>query len=631
MRSFSVCRLICLLLALALLTGCGSAPYVPRGATLPPEETTQPTTVPTEPAPTSPPDGSPEDVTCKGSYLQGEPGDTPVAWAGEQTLSSGLLNAFYALEISAWLESGPEALPDNGQDLDTQMCAIAGKENLTWQQFFLERALDRWHTCAALMELSKTAQMPIDPEYAPIQKTHDGFLKPDLPMIPYLYGWDPSYQINRLHQEYLDGLPELLQGLGGAEGVRDQDLLEAARLLNEAYAYYTFELFHRGPADEDIAQLAETIPGGRTVSFRHLLLTGSDARAKAEELKKESQKKLKTVYDFAVLANENTEDAGSRANGGLYEHISQGQMAAQLDEWLFDPERQVDDLEIIESPLGIHLVWYLGSDNAQTQAEQQLTTAAAEALAAAAREAVPMDVEYSAITLSPWSRQEGISPSDLLYPDIAHEHIPDLPIYLQQDFLYSNFGAARMDGSGCGICAFSMVASYMSDEYLTPAYMGDAYGRYCVNGATDSALMIKECAQLGFYVDSKYYDWRLAKEVVSNENMSICLQFAGPYTSTGHYMVVKEVHEDGTLGLGDSNIYNYGDVPTHWTDHHPWDLVGRASVLFIVYQPKVTRIEACARCGGDGAPQGLLNSDYICSKCIAATTRREDFLTLTAQ
>ena len=51
-------RLIAILLSLALLTGlagCGKAPE-------------EPVTVPTEPVPTVPADGNPNDVTCKGSY-----------------------------------------------------------------------------------------------------------------------------------------------------------------------------------------------------------------------------------------------------------------------------------------------------------------------------------------------------------------------------------------------------------------------------------------------------------------------------------------------------------------------------------------------------------------------------------
>ena len=40
-------------------------------------------------------------------------------------------------------------------------------------------------------------------------------------------------------------------------------------------------------------------------------------------------------------------------------------------------------------------------------------------------------------------------------------------------------------------------------------------------------------------------------------------------------------------------------------------------------------VDYCSRCGGEtglAAPEGLLLTDYICSRCIDATARRNDFL-----
>ena len=48
-----------------------------------------------------------------------------------------------------------------------------------------------------------------------------------------------------------------------------------------------------------------------------------------------------------------------------------------------------------------------------------------------------------------------------------------------------------------------------------------------------------------------------------------------------------------------------------------------------IYEKKVTRIPACARCGEEsaqGAPEILFRSDYHCAKCLAAMERRNNFL-----
>ena len=52
------------------------------------------------------------------------------------------------------------------------------------------------------------------------------------------------------------------------------------------------------------------------------------------------------------------------------------------------------------------------------------------------------------------------------------------------------------------------------------------------------------------------------------------------------------------------------------------------SVNFYIMQKKITTISACSRCGDQGAPEALLNEDYLCEKCLAAMTRRDAFLTL---
>ena len=47
-------------------------------------------------------------------------------------------------------------------------------------------------------------------------------------------------------------------------------------------------------------------------------------------------------------------------------------------------------------------------------------------------------------------------------------------------------------------------------------------------------------------------------------------------------------------------------------------------------QPKIVRIPGCTRCGGtfdDHGPEGLIGG-YVCEKCTAALSRRENFLKL---
>ena len=45
-------------------------------------------------------------------------------------------------------------------------------------------------------------------------------------------------------------------------------------------------------------------------------------------------------------------------NGGLYENLLPGQMPAELDAWLFDSSRQPGDTGLIQTALGMHIVYY---------------------------------------------------------------------------------------------------------------------------------------------------------------------------------------------------------------------------------------------------------------------------------
>ena len=143
-------RCLCLLLAVSLLLGtmygCGSKPPVPETETT--ASTTQP--VQREPEGTIPPDGSPEDVTCKGSYTSEENGDAVVASVGEHTLTNRQLWAWYWAEAAAWRQAGEETAPDFDRPLDTQECPLDASV-ATWQQFFLQRALNAWHASQALV------------------------------------------------------------------------------------------------------------------------------------------------------------------------------------------------------------------------------------------------------------------------------------------------------------------------------------------------------------------------------------------------------------------------------------------------------------------------------------------------
>lgn len=87
----------------------------------------------------------------------------------------------------------------------------------------------------------------------------------------------------------------------------------------------------------------------------------AEKKAKSEEVLAEWNAGEKTEDAFAELANSNSEDTGSNTNGGLYEHVTPGQMVDSFDKWIFDESRKEGDVEIIESEYGYHIMYYVGN------------------------------------------------------------------------------------------------------------------------------------------------------------------------------------------------------------------------------------------------------------------------------
>ena len=245
------------LLMLTSLSACGGSQVEPT------EQTTLPTQV-TEPAPTVPADGNPKDVTCKGSYTQQSyEGETVVARIAEETLNNSQLQVYYWLEVAAYQASGQTPAPDFSAPLDTQSCEIDSSVN-SWQQYFLRRALNTWHTAQALVLRSENEGIPTEEAYQPNMDNHAKYMV-DIPAVKYLYGYNNNYRMNTLHQAYLDGMPDTLKTLAqekgyadtealaqAAAGVKEEALLSYGKLYNEGYAYFTSLTYEIQPTQEEV-------------------------------------------------------------------------------------------------------------------------------------------------------------------------------------------------------------------------------------------------------------------------------------------------------------------------------------------------------------------------------------------
>lgn len=633
-------------LALGLLSGCGGEdPPAPQ------TEQTVPTTAPA----TVPPDGDPEDVTCKGSYTGLADPQTVVATVGEEKLSLARLQFYYWAEVAAYRREDRDIAPDFDAPLDTQACPLDDGV-ATWQQYFLRRALTTWHSAQALILEGFDEGVPLEEAYAPNLENHEKYLV-DIPATRLLYGYTPYYQPNSLHQAYLDSLGDTLEALArergyadaeamaqGAFGTALEDLKAAVELYNRGYMYFTTLSYSLETTPEEAASRREgDAPSARTVDIRHILLlpeeegmgvaddgavTCSEAaweacQAAAEKLLADwrSQRGFGEA-SFADLAYRNSRDTGTAADGGAYHGLTQGQLEAPLDAWCFDPGRAAGDTVVLRSADGCHILYFSGSKD---DAQAALTAEKQEELILDARRKYPMKVDYSAITLAPG--EGSVSTDDVLYPDVAHQRFPEVPLYLQQDYGNTRYGRYQLSVSGCGVTSMAMVGSYLSDDEMTPPELCAKFGSYSYETGTDGALFTKESAGLGFYCIKKTHDPEEAHRALEEGHVLIAVQSKGYWTKGGHYIVVEKLNADGTVQVRDSHLLNYGRIEGHKADKHTWRSVTSTNQGFWIFAHKVVRVNACQRCGEGKTAAGCpLVRDYTCHKCAAALLRRGTYL-----
>ena len=688
----TLCLIALFLLSALLLAACAAQPQAPADdpvekpavseETVPPTQApTEPPTEPTEPPPTCPPDGNPEDITCQGSYTAGKMelsknSQTVVATAGKQELTNGLLQIYYQTAVNTYREAGHENGPDFGQPLDTQLLDLNGT-TITWQQFFLQEALNSWRGHVSMVAASKGAQLPLEEAYDRNEEKHKENLKTKIYNLNLLYGYNTEYKINEAHQSYLDNLPTMLENMAtqrnyksvasmandlAGVGTNDTFLLEYARLMNEGYMYMTSLSYYIEPFDVDVeeyfaaneaayAQKGIT-KDGYLVNLRHILLVPEGASVAedgtvdasdeawskcltdAEALLKKWNKNKTEAY-FQELAFAESADSGSNINGGLYSNLAKGQLTADLDAWCFDETRKAGDTAILKTAAGYHIVYFC--QPTEIWFEQAQDDLIADLLAkeiAAAAKAFPMSVDFDAIMLDDY-HSEGLhlSHRDFLYPDIAHERFPVAPLYFQQDYPTTKYGNYSLVTYGCGVTTMSMLTSYMTDDEWTPPELCALYGKYCSDKGTAHAMFTEVPIDRGFYAVGRVFTWKEALEALEDGYMVVTLQREGYWTRGGHYLLLHNLIEtkEGTMvQVRDSNLYNYKRLEGHTIGYFDLDTIPSNARAYWVYQKKVTRYDTCVRCGEPTAeshvPSVMFAGDYTCQKCDVAINRREAYL-----
>lgn len=358
------------------------------------------------------------DIKKKDSYTLSDQkaqkkADTVVATLGDAELTNGQLQVYYQMEVIDFINNYSYYLSLVGLDytkpLDEQTCYF--DEELTWQQYFLEAALDTW-------QQYQTLELAAEKD---------------------------NFQLESEMQEYLDKLETTMTELAVKEGYDNADAFMQAQCGSNVtladYKYY-METYYTGymyfgqyytavekltdeQLDAYFQENKETLEsngikqdGSYTVDVRHILfkadgtenedgtITFTDAEA-AASAKAEAEKVLAlwlenpTEENFAALAKEYTGDSNGEA-GGLYEDVTEGYMVATFNDWCFDETRKVGDYGIVETRFGYHIMFFSarGEDTWKTETQSYYIGQQAQQWLTQILDSYHLDVDYSKISLA---------------------------------------------------------------------------------------------------------------------------------------------------------------------------------------------------------------------------------------
>ena len=365
---------------------------------------------------TIPADGNPDDVTCKGSYTVSDEevkaaNGEAVATAGDSPLTNGQLQILYWRSVqNFYAQYGTYAQYfglDHTQSMDTQVCGVA--DGLTWEQYFLQDALNNWTIFEAVAQQAREAGFQMSDENREQMNTmEEGLLETatnngftDITaMIARNFGAGATLEDYKSFWEMYFLSSDYYNEITGSFAPTAEEIAE---YFNTHEAEYADNGLDKTTSSVDVRHIL-ILPEGATIETVTTEEFSDEAWAageqKAQEILDQWLSGDKTEDSFATLANENSADTGSNTNGGLYSGVTEGQMVEAFNDWCFDSSRQVGDYGIVKTQYGYHIMYFCGSQLLwESQAESDLLAQLSNDFINNAVKAADVKIDYSAIKL----------------------------------------------------------------------------------------------------------------------------------------------------------------------------------------------------------------------------------------
>lgn len=336
--------------------------------------------------------------------------ETVVATLEGAELTNGELQVSYWMNVYDYLNNfgyyAAYAGLDHTKPLDEQTCNMVDG---TWQQFFLEDALDNWHTYRSMALLAQAEGLGLVEN---LQENLDS-LRDTMTQTALKNGF-----------ESLDAMIQKDMG----PGCTFDDYYSYMLTYYQGYMYYTDRTSKLEITEEMIeayfaqheSELAEskiTKKSGDLVDIRHILIqpeggvadenddmTYTDAAWEA--CKAEAQTVLEqylkdpTEANLEALAEKYSDSGTAESDGGLVENVYKGYLTDELDEWCFKEGRKAGDCELVKTKYGYHVVYFVAAEAEwHRECRNGVIAELANEVMDQAKARYPMEVDYKKIVL----------------------------------------------------------------------------------------------------------------------------------------------------------------------------------------------------------------------------------------
>lgn len=331
--------------------------------------------------------------------------DTVVAQIGDQKLTLAELQAFYGFCVYDALNYNQFPELDTKTPMDQQI--YDEETGKTYQQMFLENALESWRRYAILVQMAKDANFTLTAE----QQSEVAAFEQNLKDAATQYKYDDV-------EKFIDA--QLLEACS-AKGY-----IAYNTTLYHALSYYETLYDQLMPTQEQVEAYYAANEGkfvenkidknaGYYYDVRHILIAAEGGaasgtytdedwenwRASAQFILDDFLADEPTEEKFAALAKEQSVDTGSKENGGLYNLLTKDtNFVQEFKDWYLDESRQPGDTGLVKTVHGYHIMYFSGKTpiweyEAKTMALADATTKILEE----AEAQYPLTVNYKAILL----------------------------------------------------------------------------------------------------------------------------------------------------------------------------------------------------------------------------------------